>query len=206
MPCDVLTSIGLKYNTDKAFFHKFTELYDMILNTRKDNIKNMLEIGIAMGSSLKMWNEYLPNTTICAMDIDLSGDPHLPNVHCIYADQNNNESLKTALLNLPAKNYDFIIDDGGHRSSQQRRTLQIMWSQLNSGGIYIIEDLHTNIPEWFPLNIGYCDESVPIYYDILAYLSGKEFNLPIDVSSVEKIILYSNPKTHSITGVFFKEH
>ena len=132
---DTLTTIGLKYNTDKATYHKFTELYDMVL-TNKRNIKSMLEIGIFHGSSLKMWKEYLPNTIICAMDIDLNGDPHLPNVYCIYADQNSNESLKNALVNLPINTYDLIIDDGGHRSSQQRRTFQIMWNQLNSGGTY----------------------------------------------------------------------
>jgi hypothetical protein len=44
---------------------------------------------------------------------------------------------------------DIIIDDGGHTMSQQQISLKTMMLQLNDGGIYVIEDLHTSYwPEY----------------------------------------------------------
>lgn len=62
-----LYEIGKKYNTDKNE-HGFLPFYDSILkNTRFDTL-NIMEIGVFYGESVKMWNEYLPNSTIYAAD------------------------------------------------------------------------------------------------------------------------------------------
>ena len=65
-----LTKIGLKYNTDKAYFHLFTEFYDIYFNTFLDKKINILEIGILNGSSILMLKEYFPDATIYAIDIN----------------------------------------------------------------------------------------------------------------------------------------
>lgn len=53
-----LTEIGLKYETDKAYFHLFTEFYNDYFDEFLNKPINILEIGIASGSSLLMLKEF----------------------------------------------------------------------------------------------------------------------------------------------------
>ena len=66
-----LTKLGIKYMTDKAYFHSFTEFYNNYFYQfqKLDNI-NILEIGIGEGGSLRMLNEFFPNANIYAIDIN----------------------------------------------------------------------------------------------------------------------------------------
>lgn len=41
-----LTEIGLKYGTDKALYHGFTDFYHEHLAPRKEAIHRVLEIGV----------------------------------------------------------------------------------------------------------------------------------------------------------------
>jgi hypothetical protein len=42
------------------------------------------------------------------------------------------------------KQFDIIIDDGGHTMTQQKTSLMILVSLVRSGGLYVIEDLETS--------------------------------------------------------------
>jgi hypothetical protein len=37
-----------------------------------------------------------------------------------------------------------IVDDGGHKMEQQITSFKSLWSCLNDGGLYIVEDTHTS--------------------------------------------------------------
>jgi hypothetical protein len=134
-----LQEIGLKYKTDKATHHKFCDVYEVFLKDIKNNNLNFLEIGVLNGASLKMWEEYLPNSNIYGADI---------------YDKSflNNDRIKTFILNQEDEKelnninmkFDIIVDDGGHTMLQQQITLKTMINKLNPGGIYILEDLHTS--------------------------------------------------------------
>ena len=43
---DELTEIGLKYKTDKADPHYFTAFYDRHFKSLRDQVSNVLEIGV----------------------------------------------------------------------------------------------------------------------------------------------------------------
>jgi len=202
-----LDYFGKLFNTDKATYHEFTKFYDDIINLRKDKIRNILEIGIYNGASLKMFHSYFnSHVNIHAIDINLSGDPHLNTVKCVYGDQNDTTSLKKSVELLGNKVYDIIIDDGSHISTHQRNSLQVMWQSIIPGGMYIIEDLHTNIKEWYPKSPHYYNESPTLYEDIIMYMSGKKCNLPVDIDSIDKCILLSRVKTTSMTCVLYKKN
>ena len=51
-------------------------------------------------------------------------------------------ALESALL--PEEHFDLIIDDGGHTMLQQQNTLAAYWGRLRSGGLFVVEDLHTS--------------------------------------------------------------
>ena len=146
-----LTEIGLKYQTDKATHHKFTDYYHSILSEIRYDKLNVLEIGISFGGSLKMWEEYFINSKIYGCDIVSELDRLKNNSRNIYFDYNRtktfviNQEKKDDLLLLP-NNLNLIIDDGGHTMLQQQVTLNVMIDKLIENGIYILEDLHTSKP------------------------------------------------------------
>lgn len=62
-----LNELGIKYNTDKAYLHDFCNSYEKELNK---NIKELWEIGVLDGASLRMWSEYYPSAKIIGFDIE----------------------------------------------------------------------------------------------------------------------------------------
>jgi hypothetical protein len=116
----------------------------MILNNIKSTSKNILEIGIANGESLKMWKEYFDNSTIYGWDIlDLQ---HLSEerIKTFIVNQGNQEQINN-FFEYNDIQFDFIIDDGSHYLNDQIVSLFNLFYHLNSGGIYIIENMwHEN--------------------------------------------------------------
>lgn len=139
-----LQKISNKYNTDKSFNgiygHNYSPFYDMILKDKKDKIENILEIGVATGNSLKMWKEYFENSKIYGWDIlDLK---HLneDRIEIFIIDQGKKEQIDNFFINNNIK-FDFVIDDGSHLLNDQIISLFNIFPHLNSGAIYIIEDM-----------------------------------------------------------------
>lgn len=140
-----LTTLGLKYGTDKAHYHGYTDFYHEHLAARRADIKRVLEIGVWNGASLSMWKEYIPHAEVIGVDNWLH---HFP-AGCIVveADATKEETFRRR----PFANgvmFDLIIDDGSHKCSHQQASFDILWPRLNSGGVYIMEDVHSSfIPE-----------------------------------------------------------
>lgn len=141
----VLNDIGLKYDADKSSrFHHYLDFYQKHLPDR-DFSGRLLEIGIMDGASMKMWREYYPNAEI--VGIDIFNKDHLHNDNWGVPD-----SVKMLEVNgtveQPVRelgNFDVIIDDGSHFMHDQQRSFELLYySQLNKGGIYVIEDLWTS--------------------------------------------------------------
>ncbi len=62
-----LTAIGIQTNTDKAYFHKFTSVYERFLFDKREAIQQIIEVGVLRGSSIQMWERYLPNAKILGL-------------------------------------------------------------------------------------------------------------------------------------------
>ncbi len=212
-----LTQIGIKYNTDKATYHNFTDFYDKLFNSDKDNVKIVMEFGVASGSSIKMWREYFKLAKIYCYDINLECQEYvnkLPDVVFNYLNQDSKYSIKNAISSdIKLGTVDIIIEDGGHFSTQQRNTLEVMWSYLKSGGIYVVEDIHTNIKHWYPDIISwgnrhYWDE-IPTLFESLSKLqlgipiNNSELNIPIN--EIKQTILWTQPNTTSALLVLIKK-
>ena len=151
-----LTVLANKYGSDKGTIqgscHGFSDIYDDYLYNQRNNIGEVLEIGINDGSSLKMWYDYFPNATIYGLDIDDKSQYDNERVGCGILDQSNEEHLRqfSETINLQ---FDFIIDDGSHHMRDQQITFAYLFKLLRPGGIYVIEDLHTSL----------CDNGTNIY-------------------------------------------
>lgn len=139
-----LSEIGIKFNTDKATYHRYTDFYDGLLSHLKESPINFLEIGILNGASLLMWDEYFSAAKIYGVDINPQTHLNKSKITTIVANQEKEEDL----LKLP-DDLHVILDDGGHTMLQQQLTFKVMFKKLLPGGIYILEDLHTSLPAFY---------------------------------------------------------
>ena len=137
-------------NSDKGTLHSYIDYYEEVFSPIRNNQVRLLEIGVQGGISLLMWKNYFPNSDVTGIDIDYGMlQPKVaaeartsPNLHLIRADA----ALPSVLSNLSGK-YDIIIDDGSHHFSHQIASYLILNSVLTDGGIYIIEDIQSELEE-----------------------------------------------------------
>ena len=173
-----LTEIGIKHDTDKATGHMFTEFYDDYVSKYKN--PKLLEIGVYKGSSLKMWDEYFGSPFIVAVDIEDKSEYQTENIKIIRADQGNpSELLKCLDL---CNEYQIIVDDGSHIIGHQILSLAHLFPYLSSGGVYILEDLHTSFvgPQFNPYG------DMVTAYDFL-YRLGRSMEIETPYANKEQI-------------------
>jgi hypothetical protein len=131
-------------------WNNYFEVYDELLKNYVGKNPKMLEIGVAHGGSLELWLKYFDNEVdLYAVDINKDFLDYKFDAKVDYAcvDQSSTEHWNAYLTGKP--NFDIIVDDGSHDSEHQILTLITLFSKLNDGGIYVVEDTHTSYwPEW----------------------------------------------------------
>jgi len=139
-----LSEIYKKYQSpeghgDKGTAHTYIDEYQRLLEPYRKN-STVLEIGLFMGESLRMWEEFFIDSDIIGMDIS---DDYLINLikegthNIIIGDATKEEILDS----ISDKMFDVIIDDGSHRLHDQIKTFNILKNRMKPNGIYIIEDV-----------------------------------------------------------------
>jgi hypothetical protein len=150
-----LTDLADSYGSDKGSTkHRYTELYQLLFQPRRDQNINFLEMGLQIGGpehgqsedrkttdlpSVRMWMEYFPKAHITGLDIsDFSWfqDERFSFVRC---DMDRRENIAKAKEKMPE--FDIIIDDASHASHHQQNAFIELFPKVKSGGLYIIEDL-----------------------------------------------------------------
>ena len=131
--------------------HNFIETYDRLFEPMRDTMGRFFEIGILNGVSHLMWRNYFPESTeIFGIDIrDYSERSAGSGISTMVADQANREDLQSFIDSLGG-HFDVILDDGGHAMDHQQISLAFLFKHLEPGGYYIIEDVHTSLPAFYP--------------------------------------------------------
>jgi hypothetical protein len=149
-----LTSIGIRYGSDKFTRHSFQSIYEMFLEPRRDEPLKVLEIGIggentnAGGGSLFAWRDYLPNSLIYGIDIYDKSHLDEARIKTFVRDQADPVGLsKICDEHGP---FDVVIDDGSHKGQDVASALFTLFRRLSPGGLYFIEDIQTSY--WPPYN------------------------------------------------------
>lgn len=148
-----LSELAKKYPSDKDFTHNyFNSAYEQYFAPIRDTTKLICEVGIGgfggdigwvPGNSLKIMRDYFPNAELLGLDIKNYEITDLDRIRIDYLDQSNIIQLKKYAKNL--NEYDIIIDDGSHNVYDQQITFAEFFKCVRSGGLYIIEDLHSSI-------------------------------------------------------------
>jgi hypothetical protein len=132
-------------------FDHYSSIYDFHFE-RFHNLPRplrLLEIGVAEGGSLFTWHEYFPTAEICGIDINSQCQQYEEeNIKVFIGDQSDAAFLNS--VNQAGGPFDIIIDDGGHKMTQQITSFKTLFPLLQDGGFYVIEDLHTSYwPAYF---------------------------------------------------------
>lgn len=140
-----LNNIALEAGTDKnSNFHDYMEVYAEYFAPLKEEPIKFLEIGIYYGNSVKLWENYFPHADLHFIDSNrLKINYFSDRAQYHFLDQANMPQLDLFAKSVNGK-FDVIIDDGGHTMVQQINSFKALFPYLNSGGLYIVEDLHTS--------------------------------------------------------------
>ena len=134
--------------TDKNTIHSYLPLYQQLLIGKKETAKNVLEIGILHGGSIKLWNDFFTNANIYGLDI--------MNNHYVWEGIKNKEKILlhtsvdaydedffiTNFLNKNIK-IDFMLDDGPHTIESMIQFIKLYSQIMTEDGILIIEDVQS---------------------------------------------------------------
>ncbi len=138
-----LDQIALNAGTDKSSKgHNYTRVYAKYFSPLKNHPLKILEIGIYKGQSVDLWENYFKNAELHFIDINRwNGNSKRSHFHVV--NQENAAQLNQFIQETGGE-FDLIIDDGGHTMNQQITSFVHLFPTLKSGGIYVIEDLHTS--------------------------------------------------------------
>jgi len=141
-----LKNLAKKYNSNKVS-QKLPFLlpsYDFYFQNMRKNVRSIFEIGILEGNSLRIWEEYFPNSKLYGLDIQKKNIDNLSNRCKIFiGNQNNINTLRTITKEIGL--IDIIIDDGSHNPTDQIISFDFLFeNMLKPGGVYVIEDTHTS--------------------------------------------------------------
>jgi cephalosporin hydroxylase len=139
--------------TDKNTIHSYLDLYQQLLFHRKETAKNVLEVGIYYGGSIKLWSDFFTNATVYGLDI--------MHIDYVWDGIQNNDKIKLytssdaydeyffirTFLNMGGK-FDFLLDDGPHTIESMVKFIQLYSNLLSDDGILIIEDVQSI--DWIP--------------------------------------------------------
>jgi hypothetical protein len=141
MQIKTLAAIAKEYGTDKLV-HGYCDHYEKRFAEMRDMPITLLEIGIAQGASLRMWQHYFLRARIVGIDIAPQVDAsmsYLPKAIEV------GDQADVAFLERCCEKYapfDIVVDDGSHVASDQIASFTALWPSVVPGGWYVIEDLH----------------------------------------------------------------
>jgi cephalosporin hydroxylase len=143
-----LVDIVDNLKTDKNTTHSYLDLYQNLLLKKKETAKNVLEIGIQCGGSIKLWNDFFINSNIYGLDI--------MNINHVWDSIKNKDKIilytsidaydidffNNNLLNNNIR-FDFILDDGPHTLESMLKFIKLYSQIITDDGILIIEDVQS---------------------------------------------------------------
>lgn len=130
---------------DKDSIHSYGVVYEEILAPYRHTAKNILEIGLMSGQSLRMWTEYFSGK-VYGMDCSLTPIDGLADLRPIIAEGKYNviigDATNSACIEQHFKDikFDIVYDDGNHVTACQVQTFNLLKDKMAKGGLYIIED------------------------------------------------------------------
>ena len=163
-----LQQYGEEEQTDKAgTWHNFCNKYELFMQHYREKEFTFVELGVFRGGSIRMWRRYFSKALIYGVDFDERCKEYASkDINILIRDLSDMNSLDEIADLAPS----VVVDDASHKWSHQIKAIMRIFKALPSGGIYILEDIHTS---FLPLRseLPYADQRVSAYDFIEAVAS-----------------------------------
>jgi cephalosporin hydroxylase len=132
--------------TDKNTWHSYLPLYQKLFGSKKETAKNVLEVGVNFGGSIKLWSDFFTNAIVYGLDIipiENVWDAIKNNDKIVLytsTDAYNEEFVTQNFLNKNIK-FDIMLDDGPHTLESMKQFIKLYSQLMADDGILIIEDV-----------------------------------------------------------------
>ncbi len=131
-----IDDILVKHGSDKATWHRYGPVYDMLFPDR-EKVTAVMEIGVADGCSIRAWLEAFPLAIIVGLD----QNPEIQIDKRAIIQQGNQRDRNAVLSCARNRQFDLIIDDASHILHDQLACLFWLWPFLKPGGVYVVEEM-----------------------------------------------------------------
>ena len=141
-----LKNLVNNWHTDKDTVHSYLDLYNNLLLDKKNTAKNVLEVGIQHGGSIKLWSDFFTNATVHGLDItngsNIVADIKNNDKIILYTDTDayNEDIFNRLFLNNGLK-FDFLLDDGQQTLESIIQFINLYSKVMTDDGNLIIEDV-----------------------------------------------------------------
>lgn len=123
---------------DKGSLHTYLEVYDKLFEPYRNNC-TFLEIGLATGDSIKLWDMYFENSKIIGIDISV--------VFPLQDYKNDIEILEVDATTPKILDYiednslQIVVEDSSHMEGDSIKIFNLLKPKMAKGGIYLVEDV-----------------------------------------------------------------
>lgn len=136
----------LFYGHNGRIVHKwlhYLNIYEREFSEYRDTELNFLEIGVFEGGSIELWRNYFgPKAHIAGIDINPDCANYVEKPNKVFIGSQADKAFLSRVKNDIGA-LDIILDDGSHVAYHQMTSFRELFPILKSGGLYVIEDLHT---------------------------------------------------------------
>src|SRR5271154_1237071 len=135
-----LEECAVAWTTDKGVIgHRYLQWYERYAERMRLSAVKVLEIGVDLGKSHRMWRDYFPNADVIGLDSDRQYIVDLgERITTVLGNQNDPDVMGEMAARGP---FDLIVDDGSHIPEHQIYSFMRLFPALRPGGVYIIEDI-----------------------------------------------------------------
>lgn len=130
---------GVDYGgNDKNSTHSYLPVYDKLFEPYR-NGSNFMEIGLAVGDSINLYDRYFENSNIIGVDLSLVFQPlnYKNNVKLIEADATKPDFLR----HIEGMKFQVVNEDSSHMVNDSVAIFNLLKPYMAEGSIYLIEDV-----------------------------------------------------------------
>ena len=124
----------------------YLKIYEQYFESMQDQDVKLLELGVASGQSILMWQHYFPNGTVVGVDLIPQYQPEDGDarIRILQGAQNDTAFLTRVAHENAPEGFDIILDDCSHIGELAKISFwHLFTNHLKPGGIYAIEDWGT---------------------------------------------------------------
>jgi hypothetical protein len=142
--------LAFKESPHKSIKHStYFDVYDNLFGKYVGKKVTFVEVGVLGGGSLFMWRNFLgPQARIIGVDFNPEAKRWEDSGFEIFIGNQADPNFWQIFFEKIGP-VDVLLDDGGHTFEQQIITTEFGLSNINEGGVLVVEDTHTSYMDGF---------------------------------------------------------